>query len=259
MNRRLLLGVGLLAVLVATAGCSTILGPGEPDAEQLNRDVSYDWDETGDRNVTVNITRSEYRAIYRVENRSQIELYRQDALGTEHPLDLTGLTFQYANGTTTRVNASEDDNFSVELTRQRAVVSLPDEDGKLAFSSSRNGKSWAMPTFIEGRYAVTLPESARVGVPLLGQVSPGADATTVEDDRVTITWNDVSTRNVSVRWYLTRDLWLFGGLAGLGLLVGGAGLLYYLRQIRQLERQREEVGLNMDIEDDRDDPPPGMG
>jgi uncharacterized protein HemX len=48
-----------------------------------------------------------------------------------------------------------------------------------------------------------------------------------------------------VSYYLARDLWIFGGVLALFLLVGIGGVAYYLLQIRQLERQREETGLDM--------------
>lgn len=251
MRRRLLLGFGALALLVALAGCSTIFGPGEPDPEQINQDVSYDWNTSA--NATIDISGSEYTSVYVIDDRSEIELYQRDALGTEHPLDIQGLKFQFENGTTTNVSVE-----NVELTRNRAIVTLPAEDGKVAFTASRTGKSWSSPTFVDGSYEVTLPESARVGVPILAQVSPGGYTTTLDEDRVTLHWDSVESQSVSIRWYLARDLWLFGGLIGIALLVGIGGAAYYLRQIRALERQREEVGLDVDIEDDRDEPPPGM-
>ncbi|WP_424018317.1 DUF5803 family protein [Halorientalis pallida] len=254
MNRRLVLGVVALAALVTLAGCS-VLGPGEPDAEALGKNVSYNW--STDANATIDINDTRYEAVYRVENRSSIELYDRDALGTEHPLEIEGLKFRFRNGTVRNLTADD-----VELSRKRMTVSIPGENvsGKVAFSSPRNGKSFSLPTFLSGRYVVTLPESARVGVPILAQVSPGGYDSTLRNDRVTLTWDDVEQRSLSIRWYLERDLWLFGGLVVIALLLGIGGTLYYLRQIRALESRREEVGLDVDTGDDFDDdgPPPGM-
>ena len=44
-------------------------------------------------------------------------------------------------------------------------------------------------------------------------------------------------------------------------VVGVGGAFYYKRRIDELRRQREELGLDVDTEDNefRDDPPPGMG
>nr|WP_274326221.1 DUF5803 family protein [Halosimplex aquaticum] len=49
--------------------------------------------------------------------------------------------------------------------------------------------------------------------------------------------------------------------SGILTLVGIGGALYYLRQIRVLERRREEIGLDVETETDEfddDGPPPGM-
>ena len=105
-----------------------------------------------------------------------------------------------------------------------------------------------------------LPESARVGVPLLSQVRPGATNRTVRNNQLTLSWEDVSAPNLTVRYYLQRDLLLFGGLVIGAIIIGVGGALYYYRQLRATQRKREEVGLDIDIEDDdRDEPPPGMG
>ncbi|MFB6163837.1 MAG: DUF5803 family protein [Haloarculaceae archaeon] len=251
MNRRLVLAVVGLGLLAATAGCSSLLGGGQPDYAKLNQSASYDWNTTA--NATVNVTKNRYVAVYDLGNRSKIELYQRDALGTESPLDVRALKFRYPNGTVT--NLSKD---AVEQTRKRLVVTLPSEDGKLAYTAPRTGKGFTTQTFVSGSYVVTLPPGARVGVPILGTVKPGGYHTTQLDDRVTITWPSVEADAVSVRWYLQRDLWLFGGLLAIALVLGGGGALYYLRQIRQLERRREETGVDVG-DDSGDGGPPGTG
>ncbi|WP_336002564.1 DUF5803 family protein [Halorientalis halophila] len=254
MKRRRALGLVALVALVALSGCS-VLGPGEPDAESLGKNVTYDW--SSDANASIDVNDTRYTVVLRVEDRQHVELYQRDALGTEHPLEIEGLKFRYANGTVRNLTAED-----VELTRRRANVTVAEENvtGQIAFASPHNGKSFAMPTFVKGTYEMTLPDRARVDVPILAQVSPGDYETRMTDGRVTIAWDDVETRSLSVRWYLDRDLWLFGGLLAIALLLGGGGAIYYLRQIRALEDRREEVGLDVDTGDDvgDDGPPPGM-
>jgi hypothetical protein len=252
--KRTHLAFGALVVLVALAGCSSVLGPGDPDPEKINRNVSYDWDT--DRNVSIEINRTEYRSIWKVTNQSTIEFYGRDALGTESNLQIEGVKFQFTNGTVTNVSAQ-----NITYKRQRTIVELPERDGRIAFAASRRGKQFATPTFVDGTYEVTLPEGARVGLPILAQVRPRGYTATRGGGQVTLTWEDVTSRSLSVRYYLARDLLIFGGLFGILLVAGLGGAAYYLRQIRALESKREEVGLDVDTEDDEfdDEPPPGMG
>jgi hypothetical protein len=100
----------------------------------------------------------------------------------------------------------------------------------------------------------------RVGFPLFGQVSPGADERSLDEatGRVHLRWDELS-RNMSIQWYLARDIWLFAGLVLVLGGIGAVGVSYYVYQIRQLEQKREDLGLDVSEQDDGRDPPPGMG
>jgi hypothetical protein len=247
-----LLGV---AFLIALAGCGSLLGPGEPDQEALQENKTYDWDTQA--NTSITLARSNFTAVLTVSNKSEVRLYRVDGVGTDRPLQISALKFRYPNGTV--LNAS---GIEVEKKTKRTVVTLPQEEGQVAFTSPRSGKRFATPVFVDGSFAMHLPPGARVGVPLLSQVSPSASERSVDDssDRMTLLWSSTERDSVLVRYYLERDLLIFGSLFAVlsGVAIGGA--LYYLRKIRRLERQREEIGLNVDTEDDEfdDGPPPGM-
>jgi hypothetical protein len=153
MNRRLLAAVALVGVL-ALAGCSTILGPDVDDPEALSEDADYDFDT--DRNASVEINRNNYTAVYDVSAKTTgeddtIELYRTDAFAIERPLELRGLQFRYPNGTLVRYVDGEQtriypngttestDELAVDSTRQRAIVHLPHDEGRLAFTTPKNG------------------------------------------------------------------------------------------------------------------------
>jgi hypothetical protein len=252
MNRRVLAGLALLCVL-ALAGC---LGPSEVPEEELTAEGSYDWETNA--TTTFNISRSSYTTVVEVTNQTELPVWRRDELGSDSPVQLEGLRFRFENGTV--VNASRA-NMSVTQTNDRSMIALPAENGTVAYTASRSGKGFSSPAFLEGSYEVVLPPSARIGIPLLSQASPGGYSTSLEDDRMTVRWDEISGGAVNVRYYLERDLLLFTGLAVFVVAVGIGGALYYIREIRTLEKRRKEMGDEVEYDDDPRDrgPPPGMG
>lgn len=283
-RRRLLLGSLALVGLVALAGCSSFLGPGQASPADLAAGESYDWDTN--RTAYLEVNENNVTAVYAVANRTTgtlddadptIELYGRDTLGVEQPEQVSAVQFRYPNGTlvafeerdgeavavVTYANGTSRDApelMTVNRTRERTVIGLPaNETGRLGVTVPKNGKQVASPAYVQGSYEVVLPRNAEVGVPLLAQVRPGADSRPVIDGRVHLRWDDLTAGTLSVRYYLSRDLLLFGGLAIGGTLIGLVGLAYYALQLRETRRKRDEVGLDIDVEDDdRDGPPPGM-
>lgn len=288
-RRRLLVGVALLGTMLALSGCTSVFGPGPVQEGALADEPvpSYDWNQTEDAYIEVN--RGNYTSVYAVGNRTTgsteagenftMELYTRDALGTDQPIDPEALRFRYENGSVLRYQETDDganlvmlkdgetvdvpdSKLAVSKSRRRTTVRLPtNETGQLAFTAPKNGKQVATPTFVEGSYEMVLPEGARVGLPILAQVQPGQSSAERIDGQVHVRWDSVSrARSVLVRYYLQRDLFLFGGLVALMLILGTGGAAYYYLQIRETVKRREEVGLDVDIEDDDGrDPPPGMG
>jgi hypothetical protein len=259
MNRRLVVAVGLLALLVGTAGCTSLLGSGGPSEEDLSENATYDWDTNA--TATYNVSRSQYTTVITVENRSHLVVYRTDELGTDEPLEPRALQFRFPNGTVVR---ADHPGLDAQNEGQRTNLTLPQAGGQVAFSSSRpNAKRFAIPVFIEQPHSaeVIMPPRARVGIPLLSKVNPGQYSTDVENNRMTVHWERVERGPMVVRYYLARDILIFGSIAALLSVAGVVGALYYYRQIKQLEKQREEVGLDVETEDDDLDdggPPPGM-
>ncbi|WP_276271999.1 DUF5803 family protein [Haloarcula litorea] len=264
MHRRHLALVAVLA-LVALGGCSAITGPDPVDQEQLNQSATYDWDTDAD--VTVLVNRSSYQAIYAVDSNATLEVYDRDGLGRERSVPISALRFRFENGT---VVGPSNSSLGANRTRQRTTIRLPGDgnvSGQIAYSAPRNGKTFATPTHLDGAtYAVTLPPGARVGIPLLSQVSPGGYETDVDEatDRMTVRWPEgIDSRGLQVRYYLERDLLIFGGLAAVAVVVGTVGTLYYYRQLQAVKRRRKEAGVDLEEEDYDDDfgddgPPPGM-
>lgn len=257
MNRHVL-ALGALLLLVGLAGCSAITGPPELDEGELVGNASYDWET--DANATVFLNDTSFTAVYAVENRSAFEVFQRDGLGQERSIEISAVRYRDPNGTILTV---ENGSLSVDRGGSRTTIVLPgNATGQVAFTAPRFGKSFSVPTFVHGSYEVTLPPNSRVGIPLLGQVSPGGFESSVDDGRMTLTWDNVDVQGLHVAWYLERDVWIFGGLVLIGILLAVGGTLYYYRQIKVLEAKREEVGLDVDTDGDDDPrdrgPPPGM-
>lgn len=287
-----LLAFGLLAVLAASAGCSTVFGPGSFDEETLagEANTTYEYNWTTNRTALLTLEKGSYTAVYAVSNRTtgnregnySFEVYTRDALGTEQPLQIEALRFRHQNGTILRYDRRGDGihlvraypngttvaasgGLAIEKTRKRTVIYIPtNRSGKIAFTAPKNGKQVATPTFVRGSYEMILPAEGRIDLPVLAKIQPQQDSVAMTDGRVHVVWTNVErARSVVVRYYLRRDLLIFGALFAVLVVVGSIGAGYYWLQIRETVRRREEVGLDVETEDDHvsdDDrgPPPGM-
>ena len=263
MRRRLLLPAAALVFVTLTAGCAGF-GSGPIEASTLDAAPaeSYAWD----ADATVHIAIQEnatFRGVYQLEDR-ELELYRRDGFGGRSPLSIEALRYRYPNGTVINGTELRARGGAVNRTRDVVTVLLPPDapsGGQLAFTADSTPKRFSLPTFVKGSYEVVLPPDRRIEFPVFGTASPRPTRTTTVGDRTHIYWENVSARSIVVQFYLQRDLLVFGAIAVLLGLVGVGGLVYYRRQIERLREQREELGLDVDTDDDefRRGPPPGMG
>lgn len=257
MNRRLL-AVLALASLVFLAGCSTFGGGGEVDEEDLLGDREYDWESNATATYDLSVSSDSFAAVVEITNQTSLDIYRTTAFRGDQEVSVSDLKFRFRNGTI--VNATHA-GLTVTEGSDSTELGLPASNGTVAWTAGRSGKQWSTPVFVEGSHQVHLPESTRVGAPFLSQTSPGPDRSTVEDDQMTLYWEELDSGSLTVRYYLVRDLYIFGGLAVVTLLLGIAGTAYYFREIRAAQQKREEVGLDVEYDDDDvggDGPPPGM-
>lgn len=252
MNRRLLLGVVALAAMLLLAGCTDFLGPRQIGEETLDEPAEYDWETSANGTITFQDD-SDYQAVYDVTD-EEFEVYQLDRLNNERHVPVESVRYRYPNGTV--LNGSE---LSVETTRTGTIIELPQDDGQLAYSSSVRYKQFETPVLVEGSHEVVLPPNHEVENVLFGQANPGGYETERNGDRLHLYWADTPDGEITVHFYMQRDVYIFfGGLGVVALLaIGAAGYVY--QQIRTLRRERDELGLNVEIEDDGDDPPPGMG
>lgn len=262
MKRRTLVLCGL-AALVFLSGCS-FGGGGEIDEDELTEQAEYEWDDnatvtyTLQSSDTLSFSSATYKSVIDVTNQTTIEVFRERSFRGDASLGIEALQFRFTNGTV--VNATHANLTAIQESEQ-TDIRLPARNGTVGFVAGRSGKSWSTPVYVEGTHRVILPSGTRVGIPFLSRTNPGGYETTVEDNRMTIRWEELEDGSISIRYYLVRDLYLFGGLIVLGLLAALGGALYYFRQIRQAREKRKEVGLDVETEDEDaggDGPPPGM-
>lgn len=258
MNRKRL---ALLAVVAAVflSGCGIFGGGGEISDDDLLEEQEYRWDSNATATYDLDVSSDSYTAVLNLTNREELKINTESAIQGDQSVGIEALQFQFRNGTV--VNATHQ-NLTAREGSDATTIELPAENGTVGFTAPRNGKSWSTPTFVTGDYLVYLPESARVGIPLLSRATPGADEQTLDGDQMTLYWEEIEEdETLSVRYYLVRDLYLFGGLFALAVSVGIGGFTYYYRQIRRAKKKREDVGLDVEVEDDDvgdDGPPPGM-
>ncbi len=248
------MAVVALVLLTVTAGClAFVTGGGEPDDATLDREPAepYEFDSDRDGHLTLH-TASEVQAVYRVEAGETFRLATSSGLGTEEPLDIAAVRFQYdngtvINGTTLRESADGD----IDQTPDEVFITVP-ADGKLAFSASATPRRFSMPAHVEGSYKVILPPSNRIDFFLFSNTAPGGAESELIDDRVHVTWDEVSSGTIVVQYYQQRDLFIFGGAVVLLSAIAVGGLYYYRRKIDELYHARVEMGLDTEVDEDRE-------
>lgn len=234
MSRRLL-ATAALVLLAASAGCSA-LGGGEVSEEKLSAEADYDWNTTANVTVTVEKGANAYEAVYRIDGQEKLELSRYEELSGDRALSVSAVYFRYSDGRVINLGTN-----AVSKSRSKTTIELPAEEGMLALSVPKSGKRIEVAAVLEPPYEVVLPPEAGVKYPLLARVVPRDYERTVEDGRVHLYWEEARGDRIVVRYYLTTDLLLFGGLIAIGAVAAVSGVAYFLLQLRTLKRRREEV------------------
>jgi hypothetical protein len=263
MKRRTLALLALVG-LVAMSGClGSLTGGGPTDAARLDEppESAYSWNPETDVRITIT-KQATFRAVYDASAEGfgdQLNLSETSAFGTKSPLTISSLRYRYPNGTVINGTELEAHGGDLYTANNELVVEPPADEGQVAFSGESTPKRFSLPVYVEGSYTVILPENRRAEVPLFGQVVPGPDEKRLVDNRIQLYWEEVTAPSILVRYYIQRDIQVFGALAGGLALVAVGGLLYYRRRIQELRKRRESIGLDVDVDDDGDEPPPGLG
>lgn len=227
-----LLVVAAVATLALTAGC---LGPGTIDEAALDEPADYDWNTSTAGSVT--IEDDQYRAVLTLENRTNVSLFGPDEFGGRAALPVRAVQYRHPNGT--HLNASD---LTVAERDDRTVIEVPEPGGHVAYTASVNANSLYLPVAVNGSHAVTLPEGTDFQAPIVGRARPSGFEREVTDGQVTIVWENPTAELITVDYYSERNLYIFGGVLALGVLIAGLGVAYYRRQLRTLSAKRASMG-----------------
>ncbi|MCU4926765.1 DUF5803 family protein [Halobacteria archaeon AArc-dxtr1] len=256
MNRRLALATVAVVALIGLAGC-TALFSGISD-EDLDRDQEYDDLREENATVAVDIegggilSSGEFRAVYDLNETDELSMY-QEGFYSDSALNIHSVRYWYPdNGT--ELTGSE---LEIDQGDTSTDVVVPDGNGTLAISGPSDRNSFQLPAYVEGSYVVYLPEDQRTSNFLFGSASPSGYDREIVDSQERLSWEQLDS-TISLQYYTAGNVAIFLGVAGVLVVFGGAGALYYYRQMKRLREQREELGLDVDLDDDGDEPPPGL-
>jgi hypothetical protein len=124
---------------------------------------------------------------------------------------------------------------------ERTVIAAPEAGGQVGYTAGVTANSLYLPVAVNGSHAVTLPAGTDVQAPIVGRARPGGFERVVTDDRVTLVWENPTMEVLTVDYYTERNLYIFGAVLALGVLIAGAGVAYYQRQLRALAAKRAAV------------------
>ena len=255
MNRRFILAIATVALLAVTAGClGYVTGGGEVANETLDSDPPREYDFSTDRDADFDLsTDGQYTVVYNVSDIDELRLYEGTVYAGDQPLEFEAFRFQYADGEVIDGSEFRARGGEVDQTPDETWVRFTDEmdDGKLAFTSAGSPRRFTSLTYVEGSYAVTLPDGFSTDVPIVGHVSPRSHEIETVDGRDRITWEAVTSGSIVVQSYRETDLAIFGVILVIAAAIAVGGTVYFRRQLEELQAQRHEMGLG--VYDDEDE------
>lgn len=255
MNRRFALAVAAIALLAVSAGClGYATGGGEVTNETLDAEPPREYDFDTERDAAFELsTDNRYTAVYAVDDREELRLYRQTPYQGDQPLEFEAFRYRYPDGEVVTGSEFRARGGEIERTTDETWIRFADDmaGGEVAFSGAGSPRRFSTRAYVEGSYAVTLPPGFSTEFPIVGHVSPGDHTVETVGDRDRVVWDDVTSGSVVVQSYREGDLVVFGVILLIGAVAAVAGTLYFRRQLAALRQRRRDLGLG--VYDDEDD------
>ncbi len=254
MNRRFVLAIAVVVLLVFSGGCLTYVNDGGDVAnETLDSDPPREYDFDTEHDAAFDLaTDSQYTAVYNVSGVEELRLYEQRAYTGDEPLEFEAFRYQYPDGEVINGSEFRARGGEVERTPDETWVRFADdmEGGTVAFTAAGSPRRFTTLAYVEGSYAVTLPPEFSTDVPIVGHVSPRDHTIETVDGRDRITWDSVSGGSVVVQSYRESDLLVFGVILVVGVIAAVVGVVYFRRQLEELRAKRREMGLGVYDDDE---------
>lgn len=226
MRRRVAV-ILVLAGVVLVTGCLSPL-PQEGEVEYGDR-----WNTTAD--VTYYLDDDTFTGVVRVSNveGGEMEIWERDPFGGTNPVTVAEVRFRGSNSEVTDVE-------EVDMSGDRTVVTLPENDGRLAYVAEKGPTEFTQPSPVEGSVSVHLPEGTDARDFFLGRISP-AGYEVVSEDPLVLRWDELERGTyVTVEYYREGyPLILFTAL-GVLLAAAGAVVYYYRKRLEKMEEKKLE-------------------
>jgi hypothetical protein len=255
VNRRFALAAAAIALLAVSAGClGYATGGGEVTNETLDAEPPREYDFGADRDAAFELsTDNRYTAVYAVDDREELRLYRQTPYQGDQPLEFEAFRYRYPDGEVVTGSEFRARGGEIERTTDETWIRFADDmaGGEVAFSGAGSPRRFSTRAYVEGSYAVTLPPGFSTEFPIVGHVSPRDYSVETVGDRDRIVWDDVTSGSIVVQSYREGDLVVFGVILAVAVVAAVAGTLYFRRQLAALRQRRRDLGLG--VYDDEDD------
>ena len=241
MNHKFV-GVIMLVLMLALGGCLSMGGPVDSDRLDRAPPAPYHW--TSDAAVHATVQADDRVQVVVQPSGEEIRLAFDDEVAGERSVPIGAVRAQLTNGTVLTGSQLRAAGATITETREATTIQLAADTQITAvgFTMDSRRNQLLLPPIREGAHVVVLPAGRQVELPIVGQVRPRADsASLLRDDQVELRWEDLASRSIAIRYYQDRDLVLFGGLIAIASAVLIGGLVYFRREVMQLQRRREGV------------------
>ena len=230
----------VLVLLVGLGGCLSTGGPIE--GERLDRapPAPYEWSADAAVHATVHGDDRVQVVVTPVDR--ELRLAFDDEVAGERSVPIGAVRARQADGTVLTGSQLREAGATIAETREATTIEVAAgaDITAVGFTMDSRRNQLLLPPVASGAHVVVLPAGRQVELPILGQIRPRPDAVTQRaDGHTAIRWDQLEARPISVRYYQDRDLVLFGGVIAIAGAVLVGGLVYFRREVLQLQRRRE--------------------